>query len=140
MHGVPSATFGLLGTANLKAALESKAIAVAASILPTSDQELLRPLHNLRSQELKPITTSDPLHIVVHVAIGLLWMANPKAALKSKATAAAASIRLTSGQEFHCPLHNLQSQELGSLTTPAPLYIVVCSAVLCGGWPIPMWP
>ena len=66
---------------------------------------------------------------VVYVAIGLLEMANPKVALKSKATATAASIRLTSGQEFPRPPHNLRSQELRSLTTPDPLYIVVFSAV-----------
>ena len=129
MYRVASAAFGMLGTAYLKAALESKAIPVASSILPTSGQELLHPLHNLRSEELKPITTPDPLSIVVYVAIGLLGMANPKAALKSKATAAAASIRLTSGQEFPRPPHNLRSQELRSLTTPDPLYIVVFSAV-----------
>ena len=127
VHGVASAAFGMLGTAYLKAALESKAIAVAASILPTSGQELLHPLHNLRSEELKPITTPGPVSIVVYVAIGLLGMANPKAALKSKATAAAASIRLT--RSFPTPPHNLRSQELGSLTTPDPLYIVVFSAV-----------
>ena len=136
VHGAKSATFGMLGTAYLKAALESKAIAVAASILPTSGQELLHPLHNIRSEELKPITTPDPLSIVVYVAIGLLGMANPKAALKSKATmaaaaaaAAAAAIRLTIGQEFPLSPHNLRSQELGSLTTPDPLYIVVFLAV-----------
>ena len=126
VHGVASAAFGMLGTAYPKAPLESKAIAVAASILPTSGQKLLHPLHNIRSEELKPITTPDPLSIVVYVAIGLLGMANPKAALKA---AAAASIQLTIGQEFPCPLHNLRSQELGSLTTPDPLYIVVFSAV-----------
>ena len=129
VHGVASAAFGMLGTAYPKAPLESKAIAAVASILPTSGQKLLHPLHNIRSEELKPITTPDPLSIVVYVAIGLLGMANPKAALKSKATAAAASIRLTSGQEFPRPPHNLRSQELGSLTTPDPLYIVVFSAV-----------
>ena len=88
VHGVASVAFGMLGTAYLKAALESKAIAVAASILPTSGQELLHPLHNLRSEELKPITTPDPLSIVVYVAIGLLGMANPKATLDYKATVA----------------------------------------------------
>ena len=77
MHGIASAAFGVLGTADLKAALKSKAITVAASILPTSGQELLHPLHKLRSEELKPITTPDPLSIVVYVAIGLLGMANP---------------------------------------------------------------
>jgi len=49
MHGIASAAFGVLGTADLKAALKSKAITVAASILPTSGQELLHPLHNIRS-------------------------------------------------------------------------------------------
>ena len=127
VHGVESVAFGMLGTAYLKAALESKAIAVAASILPTSGQELLHPLHNIRSEELKPITTPDPLSIVVYVAIGLLGMANPKAALKA---AAAAAIQLTIGQEFPHSPHNLRSQELGSLTTPDTLYIVVFSAVV----------
>jgi len=63
----------------------------------------------------------------VYVAIGLLGMANPKAALKA---AAAAAIQLTIGQEFPHSPHNLRSQELGSLTTPDTLYIVVFSAVV----------
>ena len=92
MHGIAPAAFGMLGTADFKLALESKAIVVAASILPTSGQDLLHPLHNIRSQELKPITTPDPLFIGVYVAIVLLGIAHPNAALEYKATAVAASI------------------------------------------------
>ena len=60
-------------------------------------------------------------------------MTNPKTALESTATVAAASIRLTGGREFPHPPHNLRSQELGSLIAPAPLYVVVFSTVALQG-------
>ena len=90
MHGIASAAFGVLGTADLKAALKSKAITVAASILPTSGQELLHPLHNLRSQKPKPSATPGHMPIVALSAGVRLRMINPKAALESKVTAAVA--------------------------------------------------
>jgi len=69
------------------------------------------------------------VRVVVFSTVTLKKMTNPKAALESKATMTVASIQLTDDQEFPCPLHNLWSQELGSLITPAPLYIVVFSTV-----------
>ena len=90
MYGIASAAFGVLGTADLKAALKSKAITVAASILPTSGQELLHPLHNIRSQKPKPSATPGHMHIVALSAGVRLGMVNPKAALESKVTAAVA--------------------------------------------------
>jgi len=100
-----------------------------ASTRPTSCQEPPSPQHNIWSQDPRPSSAHAHVRVVAYSAVALNEMTNPKAALESKATAVAASIRPMGSQDFPRPPHNLQSQELGSLTTPAPLYIVVFSAV-----------
>ena len=124
MHGIASAAFGVLGTADLKAALKSKAITVAASILPTSGQELLHPLHNIRSQKPKPSATPGHMPIVALSAGVRLGMVNPKAALESKVTAAVAPKFHRQPRLRGHPLHNIRSQEPGPSLSPAPMIIV----------------
>ena len=71
---------------------------------------------------------TDCMYIVAFNDFGMLGMANLKAALESKATTAASSIQITSGQESPHPPHNLSSHEIGGIGTPAPLTIIVYSA------------
>ena len=69
------------------------------------------------------------MFVVVFAHNYLLGMANPKAALGPKAARAAALIGTTSGQESPCHMQNIQSQGLGSSTTPAAMFVVVCSTI-----------
>ena len=127
MSIVMFAAFGILGMANLKAPGEFLRSFWQRHWFDSLGMEGWA--QTIRFQQFSPNATTDCMYIVAFNDFGMLGMANPKAALESKATAAAASILLTSGQEFPRPPHNVRSQELGSLTTPDPLYIVVFSAV-----------
>ena len=71
--------------------------AAMASIQPTGCQEVSCPPHDLWSQDPKLSAHHAHVRVVVFSAIALKEMTNPKAALESKATMAAASIRLTDG-------------------------------------------
>ena len=93
MYIVAFNNFGILGMANPKSTLESKATVMAASIHINSVQDVLHPLYNLLSQEIGAITIPAPLTIIVYSAIGLSEMANTKTALDSKTAAAVTSIR-----------------------------------------------
>ena len=103
--------------------------AVVVSVRPTDCQEFPQSPHNVWSQDPEPSVTHAYVCVVVFSAVTLKGMTNPKSALESTATVAAASIRLTGGQEFPHSPHNVRSQELGSLIAPAPLYVVVFSTV-----------
>ena len=56
-------------------------------------------------------------------------MANPKAALVSKATVAVASIQLTDGQELPRPTHNIRSRHLKPSVTPSHVHVVAFAII-----------
>ena len=98
---------------------------VVVSVRPTDCQEFPQPPHDFWSQDPEPSVTHAYVCVVMFSTVTLKGMTNPKTALESTATVAAASIWLTGGREFPHPPHNVRSQELGSLIAPAPLYIVL---------------
>jgi hypothetical protein len=113
-----------VGDGQSQGGLESKAIMMAASILPTSGQKLLHPLHNIRSQKPKPSATPGHMPIdALSAGVGL-EMVNPKAALESKVTAAVAPKFHRQPRLRGHPLHNIRSQEPGPSLSPAPMIIV----------------
>ena len=82
-----------LGMINPKAALESKVTAAVAPKFHRQPRLRGHPLHTIRSQEPGPGLSPAPMIIVAFFSSGLLWMANPKMALGSKAVVAEVSSR-----------------------------------------------
>ena len=82
-----------LGMVNPKAALESKVTAAVAPKFHRQPRLRGHPLHTIRSQEPGPGLSPAPMIIVAFFSSGLLWMANPKMALGSKAVVAEVSSR-----------------------------------------------
>ena len=91
------AVFAAVSDSFFKSKYSITIAAAVVSIQPTGCQELSRPLHDLWSQDPELSANHAHVRFVVFSAIALKEMTNPKAALESKATMAAASIRLTGG-------------------------------------------
>ena len=91
------AVFATVSDSFFKSKYSITIAAAVVSIQPTGCQELSHPLHDLWSQDPELSANHAHARFVVFSAIALKEMTNLKAALESKATTAAASIRLTGG-------------------------------------------